>query len=357
MLKQSAFTFEFNPTEKPNHQATSPTANTASSHSSGSTNPFTSPSHSGSSASPESSTSNYVSKSPNNSLFNTPSPNINAQPESRELVTVNPAGFLAFSNQATVTQPTPATPALAMSSPGAGPSSISQDAFNQNSLFTSYRDPTSYSLGLPFGDFNTLTAPNVAAEFGMDFGMDMTMGNDLGAFGLGSDFDDLFGGQLGALDGTNSYGGVGSSATSPATTNLMTPQSAGISTPPQSGSTSMPQSATATPAPQQIIIDGLPSVGESARVECSIKAPGPNDWRRCPKTRQEFVDLVRNDTTQPSTFGPPLNTEDKANIEEEWQQFRQRPGFQVSLVVRRLEATLTACQGTRHGQAVQRTIR
>jgi len=76
-----------------------------------------------------------------------------------------------------------------------------------------------------------------------------------------------------------------------------------------------------------MMIDGLPSVGESARVECSIKAPTASEWRRCPKTRQEFVDLVRNDLTQPRTFGPPLEGVDKAQIEQEWQQFQERPEF------------------------------
>jgi hypothetical protein len=331
MLKQSAFTFEFSPTNKVNDQTTSPTANTASSFSSASTNPFTSPSHSGSSASPESSTSNYVSKSPNNSLFNaSPSPNMTTPSESQDSVTVNSAGFMSFATTPNTAQPTPETSALAMSSPGAGPSSISQNAFTQNSLFTSYRDPSSYSLGLPFGDFNTLATPSLAAEFGMDLGMDMSMGNDLGAFGLGSDFDDLFGGQLGALDGTSSYGGVGS-VTSPTGTSLMTPQSANVSTP-QSGAISMAQSSAPTPASQPLIIDGLPSAGESARVECSIKAPSSSDWRRCPKNRQEFVDLVRHDSSKPSTFGPALGTDDKAKIEQEWQQFKQRPEFQVRVL-------------------------
>lgn len=324
VLKQSAFTFEFAPTDKSSNAAvTSPTANTSSSLSSAGTNPFTSPSHSHSSASPESTTANYVSKSPHNSLFtanNTPSPNMNA-PDSRENVTINSAGILAFSTPST-TQPTPATPALSMASPGAGPSSISHSAFNQTSLFTSYRD-SSYSLGIPFGDFNTFgSASNnsgLAAEFGMDFGMDMSgLGaNDLGAFGLGSDFDDLFGGQLGSLDGTSSYGGM-ISAASPSSTGMITSAPT-----PQSTSAS----AAPTPAPTQtpLIIDGLPSVGESARVECSIKAPSASDWRRCPKTRQELVELVRNDSSQPSTFGPPLTSDDKAQIEQDWQQFKEQP--------------------------------
>ncbi|CAE6463559.1 unnamed protein product [Rhizoctonia solani] len=321
MLKQSAFTFEFAPTDKSSSlTATSPTANTASSLSSASTNPFTSPSHSHSSASPESTTANYVPKIPNNSLFtanNTPSPNLNAHSDSRENVTINAAGMLTFSNPST-TQPTPATPALPLSSPGAGPSS----AFSHASLFTSYRD-SSYSLGLPFGDFNTFgSAPNtsgLAADFGMDFDIDMTSAaaHEFGAFGMGSDFDDLFGGQLGALDGTSSYGGVGS-ATSPASigvvTSAPTPQSTSASTAPTPASTQ-----------PQLIIDGLPSVGESARVECSIKAPSASDWRRCPKTRQEFVDLVRSDTSKPSTFGPALTSDDKARIEEDWQQFKDQP--------------------------------
>ncbi|KAG8763850.1 hypothetical protein FRC11_010998 [Ceratobasidium sp. 423] len=326
MLKQSAFTFEFAPADKPSSlTATSPTANTASSLSSAGTNPFTSPSPSHSSASPESTTANYVSKSPNNnSLFtanNTPSPNLNGRSDPRENVTINAAGMLAFSNPST-TQPTPATPALSLSSPGAGPSSASQSAFSHTSLFTSYRD-SSYSLGLPFGDFNTFgSAPNnsgLAADFGMDFDMDMTaMGaHELGAFGLGSDFDDLFGGQLGTLDGTSSYGGVGS-ATSPASTGMITsaptPQSTSVSTAPTPASTQPP-----------LIIDGLPSVGESARVECSIKAPSSSDWRRCPKTRQEFVDLVRSDSSKPSTFGPALTSDDKEQIEQDWQQFKERP--------------------------------
>ncbi|CAE6406820.1 unnamed protein product [Rhizoctonia solani] len=323
MLKQSAFTFEFAPTDKSsNLAATSPTTNTSSSLSSAGTNPFTSPSHSHSSASPESTTANYVSKSPNNSLFtanNTPSPNINGPSDSRDNVTVNSAGMLSFSNPSTV-QPTPVTPALSLQSPGAGPSSISQGAFNHTSLFTSYRD-SSYSLGLPFGDFNTFGTPNtgIEADFGMDFGMDMTgvTANDLGAFGLGSDFDDLFGGQLGALEGTSSYGGVGSIA-SPSSTGMVTsaptPQSISTSTAPAPASSQPP-----------LIIDGLPSVGESARVECSIKAPSAGDWRRCPKTKQDFVDLIRNDTSKPSTFGPALTTEDKAQIEQEWQQFKQNP--------------------------------
>ncbi|CAE6456587.1 unnamed protein product [Rhizoctonia solani] len=326
MLKQSAFTFEFTPTDKSSNQmSTSPTANTNSSLSSSGTNPFTSPSHSQSSASPESTTANYVAKSPNNSLFstnNTPSPNLNARSDSRDNVTVNSAGMLTFSNPST-TQPTPITPALLVSSPGAGPSSISQNAFNQTSLFTSYRESSaSYSLGHPFGDFNPFgSASNggLTEDFGMDFGIDMSsIGNhDLGAFGLGNDFDDLFGGQLGALEGTNSYGGVGSLASPPSTdmvTSAPTPQSASASAAPTPASTK-----------PHLIIDGLPSVGESARVECSIKAPSANDWRRCPKTRQDFVDLVRNDSSQPSTFGPALTSDDKAQIEQDWQQFTQRP--------------------------------
>ncbi|KAF8741491.1 Transcription factor PAP1, partial [Rhizoctonia solani] len=327
MLKQSAFTFEFAPSEKSSNQmATSPTANTTSSLSSSGTNPFTSPSHSQSSASPESTTANYVSKSPNNSLFstnNTPSPNLNARSGSQDNVTFNSAGMMTFSNPSTA-QPTPITPALSVSSPGAGPSSISQNAFNQGSLFTSYRDSSaSYSLGHPFGDFNSFGPTSnggIAEDFGMDFGIDMSsIGNhDLGAFGLGNDFDDLFGGQLGALDGTNSYGGVGS---------IGSPSSAGVVTSaptPQTTSTS----AAPTPASTQppLIIDGLPSAGESARVECSIKAPSASDWRRCPKTKQDFVELVRRDSSnQPSTFGPPLTSDDKAQIEQDWQQFTQRP--------------------------------
>ncbi|CAE6469459.1 unnamed protein product [Rhizoctonia solani] len=325
MLKQSAFTFEFTPTDKlANIAATSPTTNTSSSLSSAGTNPFTSPSHSQSSASPESTTANYISKSPNNSLFtatNTPSPNINGPSDPRDNVTINSAGILTFSNPSTV-QPTPVTPALSLQSPGAGPSSISQGAFNHSSLFTSYRD-SSYSLGLPFGDFNTFGSVNnsgIDADFGMDFGMDMTglSTNDLGAFGLGSDFDDLFGGQLGALEGTNSYGGVGS-VTSPSSTGMVTsaptPQSSSASTAP-------------TPAPSQppMIIDGLPSAGESARVECSIKAPSASDWRRCPKTRQEIMDQIRSDSScEPSTFGPALSCDDKAQIEQDWQQFKENP--------------------------------
>ena len=320
MLKQSAFTFEFGLTDKLN-QATSPTANTASSLSSTGTNTFTSPAHSGSSASPESTTSNYVSKSPGNSLFNnSPSPNMNAM-DSQEEVTVNSAGFTVFrSNSGSIStaQPTPATPALSMSSPGAGPSSIGSNAFNPNSLFTSYRDTSSmYSLGLPLGDFNTLAGPGIGAEF-MDLGMDMTMGNDLGAFGLGNDFDDLFGGQLGALEGTSSYGGVGSVASPPS--NIVSPQST-------SAAPTAAPTPSSVPNPGPVIIDGLPSVGESARVECSIKAPSASDWRRCPKTRDEFVDLVRKDAKQ-ATFGPPLGSEDAAKVEQEWQQLAQRAEFQ-----------------------------
>ncbi|CAE6486055.1 unnamed protein product [Rhizoctonia solani] len=324
MLKQSAFTFEFAPTDKStNLTATSPTANTSSSLSSVGTNPFTSPSHSHSSASPESTTANYVSKSPNNSLFtsnNTPSPNITS--DSRENVTVNSAGMLSFSNPSTA-QPTPATPALSsVTSPGAGPSSLSQSAFTQTSLFTSYRDP-SYSLGLPFGDFNAFGSvagnSGIEADFGMDFGMDMgNFGtNDLGAFGLGSDFDDLFGGQLGVLEGTSSYGGVGSVAS---------PSSAGMLTSaPTPQSTSASTAATPAPSQPPLIIDGLPSVGESARVECSIKAPSASDWRRCPKTKQDFVDLIRNDTSKPSTFGPALTSDDHAQIEQDWEKFKEHP--------------------------------
>ncbi|CAE6395019.1 unnamed protein product [Rhizoctonia solani] len=326
MLKQSAFTFEFTPTDKlSNQMSTSPATNTNSSLSSSGTNPFTSPSHSHSSASPESTTANYVTKSPNNSLFsgnNTPSPHLNARSDSRDSVTVNSAGMLAFSNPSTA-QPTPITPALSVSSPGAGPSSISHNAFNQTSLFTSYRDSSaSYSLGHPFGDFNafgSVSNGGLTEDFGMDFGIDMSsIGNhELGAFGLGNDFDDLFGGQLGPLEGSNSYGGVGSIG-SPSSTGMVTsaptPQSASASTAP-------------TPAPTQpaLIVDGLPSVGESARVECSIKAPSASDWRRCPKTKQDFVDLVRNDASQPSTFGPALTSDDRVQIEQDWHQFTQRP--------------------------------
>ncbi|KAJ1310920.1 hypothetical protein OPQ81_009432 [Rhizoctonia solani] len=308
MLKQSAFTFEFSPDKSSNLASTSPTANTTSSLSSA-----------------ESTTANYVSKSPNNSLFttnNTPSPNLNGHSDSGENVTINSAGILTFSNPST-TQPTPVTPALSVTSPGAGPSSISPSAFNHTSLFTSYRDPSaSYSLGFPLGDFNTFgSTPNsgLAAEFGMDLGMNMSGldANDLGAFGLGSDFDDLFGGQLGVLQGTSSYGNVGS-ATSPSPTGLVTsaptPQSTSASTAP-----------TPAPSQQPMIIDGLPSVGESARVECSIKAPSASDWRRCPKSRQDFVDLVRSDSTKPSTFGPPLTSDDKARIEQDWEQFKENP--------------------------------
>ncbi|CAE7133736.1 unnamed protein product [Rhizoctonia solani] len=325
MLKQSSFTFEFAPTDKSTSlAATSPTANTSSSLSSAGTNPFTSPSHSHSSASPESTTANYVSKSPKHSLFtanNTPSPNINGPSDVRDNVTINSAGMLSFSTPSTV-QPTPITPALSLSSPGAGPSSISHNAFSQTPLFTSYRD-SSYSLGVPFGDFNTFgsaTNGGLEAEFGMDFGMDMTglSASDLGAFGLGSDFDDLFGGQLGALEGTSSYGGVGSVA-SPSSmgmvTNAPTPQSTSAS-------------AAPTPASSQppLIIDGLPSAGESARVECSIKAPAASDWRRCPKTRQDFVALVQNESSKPgTTFGPALSSDDKAQIEQDWQKFKENP--------------------------------
>lgn len=315
MLKQSAFTFEFAPTDVPN-QVTSPTTNTNGSLSSLGTNPFTSPANSsGSSASPESTTSNYIVNSPPNSLFKqAPSPSVPSRSVSQDQVSVNAAGFTVFATPSvSTTHPTPATPALSMSSPGAGPSTINQSAFNPNSLFTSYRDPSSYSFGVPLGDFNTLATPTLGAEFGMDFGMDMSMGGtDLGAFGLGSDFDDLFGGQLGVLDGTSTYGGM-STVTSPAPT------------------VSSPQSAAPTPISKPMMIDGLPSAGESARVECSIKAPTASDWRRCPKTREEFVELVKNDTSKPSTFGPPLEGADKAQIEQEWQQFTQRPEFKVRL--------------------------
>ncbi|KAF8609367.1 hypothetical protein BDV93DRAFT_602045 [Ceratobasidium sp. AG-I] len=319
MLKQSAFTFEFAPTDKPK-QATSPAPNTAGSLSSMSSNMFTSPANtSSSSASPESTTSNYVANSPPNSLFKqVRSPSIPSHSESQDQVSVNSAGFTVFSTPVSTAQPTPLTPALSISSPGAGPSSINQNSFNQNSLFGSYRDTTSYNFGLPYGDFNTLGATSLGAEFGMDFGMDMSMGSaDLGAFGLGSDFDDLFGGQLGSLDGTSSYGGVGSTtaptaSASPAAS-LPTPQSS---------------APAPTPISKPMMIDGLPSVGESARVECSIKAPTAEDWRRCPKTRQEFIDIVRNDATKPrSTFGPPLETLDKAEIEQEWKQFQERVEF------------------------------
>jgi hypothetical protein len=305
VLKQSAFTFEFAPKDQGN-QSTSPATN-AGSMSSISTHPFTSPAQSsGSSASPESTTSPYVAHSPPNSLFKqTPPPNAPSRSESQDQVAINSAGFAVFTAPASV-QPTPATPALAMSSPGAGPSTINHNAFNQNSLFTSYRDPSSYSFGLPMGDFNTLSTPSLGAEFGMDFDMGMSMGNaDLGAFGLGSDFDDLFGGQLGALDGTSAYGGM-STVTSP--------------------SASIPTPLTATtPSSKPMIIDGLPSVGESARVECSIKAPSSNDWRRCPKTREELVKLVKEDAAQPqNTFGPPLEPVDKEQVDQEWQQFTTR---------------------------------
>ncbi|KAG8688471.1 hypothetical protein FRC08_011418 [Ceratobasidium sp. 394] len=297
MLKQSAFTFEFAPK---GNQNTSPN-NTASSLSSGNTNPFTSPAQSSkSTASPESTTSPYIAGSPQNSLFKqTPPPPTPAHPD-QDKVSINAAGFAVFAPSAS-TQPTPATPALSMSSPGAGPSTINHNAFNHNSLFTSYRDPMAYSFGVPLGDFNTLNTANIGAEFGMDFGMDMSLGStDLGAFGLGSDFDDLFGGQLGALDGTNSYGGV-SNITSPIT--------------PQTG-------AAPTPISKPMIVDGLPSIGESARVECSIKAPTANDWRRCPKTREEFIEIVKQDATQPkSTFGPPLDSADKARVEQEWEKW------------------------------------
>ncbi|KAG8692327.1 hypothetical protein FRC09_011308 [Ceratobasidium sp. 395] len=301
MLKQSAFTFEFAPK---NNQSTSPN-NTAGSLSSATTNPFTSPAQSSkSSASPESSTSPYISNSPQNSLFKQTPPPQTPVSSDQDKIAVNSAGFTVFASS-TSSLPTPATPALSMSSPGAGPSTINPNSFNHNSLFTSYRDPSAYSFGVPLGDFNTLNTANIGAEFGMDFGMDMSMGStDLGAFGLGSDFDDLFGGQLGALDGTSSYGGV-SGVTSPIT-NAPTPQTA----------------AAPTPISKPMIIDGLPSVGESARVECSIKAPTANDWRRCPKTREEFIDLVKQDATQPkSTFGPPLDTSDKARVEQEWEKF------------------------------------
>lgn len=279
---------------------------------------FTSPGNSSnSSASPESTTSNYVANSPSNSLFRqASSPGIPSRSESHDQVAVNSAGFTVFATPVSTTQPTPVTPAMSMSSPGAGPSS------NQNSLFTSYRDQSSYSFGVPYGDFNTLGATSFGAEFGMDFGMDMSLGSaDLGAFGLGSDFDDLFGGQLGSLDGTSSYGGVGSTATPSTST---------------SPSASLPTPSSAAPAPTPIskpmMIDGLPSAGESARVECSIKAPTATDWRRCPKTRQEFVDIVRNDVSQPSTFGPPLEPLDKAQIEQEWKTFQERAEFKVGLL-------------------------
>ncbi|KAG9087739.1 hypothetical protein FRC06_002380, partial [Ceratobasidium sp. 370] len=300
MLKQSAFTFEFAPKD---NQSTSPN-NTSSSLSSVNTNPFTSPAQSSkSSASPESTTSPYVANSPQNSLFKQTPPPATPHPD-QDKVSINAAGFAVFTSSAS-TLPTPATPSLSMSSPGAGPSTLNHSAFNHNSLFTSYRDPMAYSFGVPLGDFNTLNTANIGAEFGMDFGMDMSMGStDLGAFGLGSDFDDLFGGQLGALDGTSSYGGV-NSITSPVTS-ISTPQTA----------------AAQTPISKPMIIDGLPSVGESARVECSIKAPTADDWRRCPKSREEFIDLVKQDATQPkSTFGPPLDSTDKARVEQEWEKW------------------------------------
>ncbi|KAG8743943.1 hypothetical protein FRC10_011129 [Ceratobasidium sp. 414] len=300
MLKQSAFTFEFAPKDN----QTSPN-NTASSLSSANTNPFTSPAQSSkSSASPESTASPYIANSPQNSLFKQTPPPPTPSHLDQDKVSINAAGFAVFAPPASI-QPTPATPALAMSSPGAGPSTINHNAFNHNSLFTSYRDPMAYSFGVPLGDFNTLNTANIGAEFGMDFSMDMSLGStDLGAFGLGSDFDDLFGGQLGALDGTSSYGGV-----------------SGVTSPVMSIST--PQTAVApTPIPKPMIIDGLPSMGESARVECSIKAPTADDWRRCPKTREEFIDLVKQDATQPkSTFGPPLDSSDKARVEREWEQW------------------------------------
>ncbi|KAF8760734.1 Transcription factor PAP1 [Rhizoctonia solani] len=293
MLKQSAFTFEFAPSEKSSNQMATSRRRIPPS-----------------SASPESTTANYVSKSPNNSLFstnNTPSPNLNARSSSQDNVTFNSAGIMTFSNPSTA-QPTPITPALSVSSPGAGPSSISQNAFNQGSLFTSYRDPSaSYSLGHPFGDFNAFGTPSnggIAEDFGMDFGIDMSSisNHDLGAFGLGNDFDDLFGGQLGALDGTNSYGGVGS---------IGSPSSAGV--------------MTSAPTPQTTSTSAAPTPASTQPPLISM-APSASDWRRCPKTKQDFVELVRRDSSnQPSTFGPPLTSDDKAQIEQDWQQFTQRP--------------------------------
>ncbi|QRV91553.1 bZIP transcription factor [Ceratobasidium sp. AG-Ba] len=302
MLKQSAFTFEFAPKD---NQNTSPNNTSISSLN---TNPFTSPAQSSkSSASPESTTSPYVTNSPQNSLFKqTPPPQTPMHSNSQDNIMVNAAGFTTFAPSASA-QPTPATPALSISSPGAGPSTINHNNFNHNSLFTSYRDQSAYSFGVPLGDFNTLNTTNIGAEFGLDFGMDMSLGStDLGAFGLGSDFDDLFGGQLGALDGTSSYGGVGGAA-SP-NSSIPTPQTA----------------VAPTPISKPMIIDGLPSVGESARVECSIKAPAPGDWRRCPKTREEVIDLVKKDAAQPqSTFGPPLQAPDRAQVEQEWEKFTE----------------------------------